>query len=180
MIFVHHNVNNKRFSANRSGTKIQVRKPRPGVRKPGAMWIPANVNWKFHLRPPAICPRVVAMENPSTSPMLHVALRMNTPRAMSRRLVWTRRLKATARSFLDLAGQTGAVGKARFKDGMSFRSVTVCSAWCPPPSVFFAPGARVRPSTNHWVSYQPTIGYLTNQLYTGYLTNRWLCFRVSF
>ena len=27
-----------------------------------------------------------------------------------------------------------------------------------------APGARVRPSTNHWVSYQPTIGYLTNQL----------------
>lgn len=69
------------------GKKIQVRKPRPGVRKPGAMWIPANVNWKFHLRPPAICPRVVAMENPSTSPMLHVALRMNTPRAMSRRLV---------------------------------------------------------------------------------------------
>ena len=88
MIFVHHNVNNKRFSANRlRGQKIQVRKPRPGVRKPGAMWIPANVNWKFHLRPPAICPTVVAMENPSTSPMLHVALRMNTPRAMSRRLV---------------------------------------------------------------------------------------------
>ena len=27
-----------------------------------------------------------------------------------------------------------------------------------------APGARVRPSTNHWVSYQPTSGYLTNQL----------------
>ena len=31
-------------------------------------------------------------------------------------------------------------------------------------AVFLAPGARVRPSTNHWVSYQPTIGYLTNQL----------------
>ena len=30
--------------------------------------------------------------------------------------------------------------------------------------VFVVPGARVRPSTNHWVSYQPTIGYLTNQL----------------
>ena len=30
--------------------------------------------------------------------------------------------------------------------------------------VMFAPGARVRPSTNHWVSYQPTIGNLTNQL----------------
>ena len=29
--------------------------------------------------------------------------------------------------------------------------------------VYLAPGARVRPSTNHWVSYQPTIGYLTNQ-----------------
>ena len=27
-----------------------------------------------------------------------------------------------------------------------------------------APGARVRPSTNHWASYQPTIGHLTNQL----------------
>ena len=26
--------------------------------------------------------------------------------------------------------------------------------------VYLAPGARVRPSTNHWVSYQPTIGYL--------------------
>ena len=26
------------------------------------------------------------------------------------------------------------------------------------------PGARVRPPTNYWVSYQPTIGYLTNQL----------------
>ena len=37
--------------------------------------------------------------------------------------------------------------------------------------VILAPGARVRPSTNHWVSYQPTIGYLTD---------RWLCFRVSF
>ena len=34
-----------------------------------------------------------------------------------------------------------------------------------------APGARVRPSTNHWVSYQPT---------SGYLTNRWFSFRVSF
>ena len=30
--------------------------------------------------------------------------------------------------------------------------------------VNIAPGARVRPSTNHWVSYQPTSGYLTNQL----------------
>ena len=36
-------------------------------------------------------------------------------------------------------------------------------------TVYLAPGARVRPSTKHWVSYQPTIGYLTN---------RW--FRVSF
>ena len=30
--------------------------------------------------------------------------------------------------------------------------------------VELAPGARVRPSTNHWVSYQPTIGHFTNQL----------------
>ena len=30
--------------------------------------------------------------------------------------------------------------------------------------VYLPPGARVRPPTNYWVSYQPTIGYLTNQL----------------
>ena len=41
--------------------------------------------------------------------------------------------------------------------------------------VMFAPGARVRPSTNNWVSYQPTIGYLTNYQPTiGYLTNQLL------
>ena len=28
--------------------------------------------------------------------------------------------------------------------------------------VLVPPGARVRPLTNYWVSYQPTIGYLTN------------------
>ena len=32
--------------------------------------------------------------------------------------------------------------------------------------VYLPPGARVRPPTNYWVSYQPTIGYLTNQLTT--------------
>ena len=32
--------------------------------------------------------------------------------------------------------------------------------------VIVPPGARVRPPTNYWVSYQPTIGYLTNQLTT--------------
>ena len=31
-------------------------------------------------------------------------------------------------------------------------------------TVLLAPGARVRPFTNHWVSYQPTIWHLTNQL----------------
>ena len=30
--------------------------------------------------------------------------------------------------------------------------------------VIIPPGARVRPPTNYWASYQPTIGYLTNQL----------------
>ena len=32
--------------------------------------------------------------------------------------------------------------------------------------VYLPAGARVRPPTNYWVSYQPTIGYLTNQLTT--------------
>ena len=42
-------------------------------------------------------------------------------------------------------------------------------------TVLLAPGARVRPSTNNWVSYQPTIGYLTNYQPTiGYLTNQLL------
>ena len=109
----------------------KVRKLQPGVRKPGAMWIPANVNWKFHLRPPPICPRVVAMENPSTSPMLHVVQRMNTPRAMWR-LAWTRRLKATALSFLDLfdAGRTKWCCRKGFSKMAWVGSVSVCSAWC--------------------------------------------------
>ena len=55
------------------------------------------------------------------------------------------------------------------------------------------PGARVRPPTNYWVSYQPTIGYLTNQLLgilptnycvsyqptIGYLTNQLTTFLLS-
>ena len=51
------------------------------------------------------------------------------------------------------------------------------------------PGARVRPPTNYWVSYQPTIGYLTNQLLNnywvsyqptiGYLTNQLTTFLLS-
>ena len=32
--------------------------------------------------------------------------------------------------------------------------------WKDLEGVCFPPGARVRPSTNHWVSYQPTIGLL--------------------
>ena len=43
--------------------------------------------------------------------------------------------------------------------------------------VYLPPGARVRPSTNHWVSYQPTIGYLTNQLLGILPTNYWVSYQ---
>ena len=43
--------------------------------------------------------------------------------------------------------------------------------------VTLPPGARVRPSTNHWVSYQPTIGYLTNQLLGILPTNYWVSYQ---
>ena len=39
------------------------------------------------------------------------------------------------------------------------------------------PGARVRPPTNYWVSYQPTIGYLTNQLLGILPTNYWVSYQ---
>ena len=126
----------------RLGDKKKVRKPRPGVRKPGAMWIPANVNWKFHLRPPAICPTVVAMENPSTSPMLHVALRMNTPRAMSRRLVVNQEAESNCTKLPGFSwswqDKLGAVGKASFKDGMSWCSFGMFRLMPPPPVFFFS------------------------------------------
>ena len=41
-------------------------------------------------------------------------------------------------------------------------------------NVYIPPGARVRPPTNYWVSYQPTIGYLTNQLLGILPTNYWV------
>ena len=40
--------------------------------------------------------------------------------------------------------------------------------------LYIVPGARVRPPTNYWVSYQPTIGYLTNQLLGILPTNYWV------
>ena len=38
---------------------------------------------------------------------------------------------------------------------------TIVKVW-----VDLAPGARVRPSTNHWVSYQPTIGFSRRSRFT--------------
>ena len=46
--------------------------------------------------------------------------------------------------------------------------------------VYLVPGARVRPSTNHWVSYQPTIGYLTNQLLGILPTNYWVSYQPTY
>ena len=43
--------------------------------------------------------------------------------------------------------------------------------------VTLVPGARVRPPTNYWVSYQPTIGYLTNQLLGILPTSYWVCYQ---
>ena len=42
------------------------------------------------------------------------------------------------------------------------------------------PGARVRPPTNYWVSYQPTIGYLTNQLLGILPTNYWVSYQPTY
>ena len=48
-------------------------------------------------------------------------------------------------------------------------------------TVSLPPGARVRPPTNYWVSYQPTIGYLTNQLLLGILpTNYWVSYQPTY
>ena len=44
-------------------------------------------------------------------------------------------------------------------------------------SVHLPPGARVRPPTNYWVSYQPTIGHLTNQLLGILPTNYWVFYQ---
>ena len=46
--------------------------------------------------------------------------------------------------------------------------------------VLVVPGARVRPSTNHWVFYQPTIGYLTNQLLGILPTNYWVSYQPTY
>ncbi len=46
--------------------------------------------------------------------------------------------------------------------------------------LYIVPGARVRPSTNHWVSYQPTIGYLTNQLLGISPTNYWVSYQPTY
>ena len=46
--------------------------------------------------------------------------------------------------------------------------------------VYLPPGARVRPPTNYWVSYQLTIRYLTNQLLGILPTNYWVSYQPTY
>ena len=48
-----------------------------------------------------------------------------------------------------------------FEPGPILGTQTIVKVW-----VDLAPGARVRPSTNHWVSYQPTIGFSRRSRFT--------------